>query len=75
MVLWLTHVDARSQWAIGTFVGGFAGGLDFARASDLLAAVPERHTGHSEKWNAQFSSSRSLAGKHRFNAMAPADGW
>ena len=30
---------------IGTFVGGFSAALAIARASDLIAAVPERHTG------------------------------
>ena len=29
---------------IGTFVGGFSGALAIARASDLIATVPERHT-------------------------------
>ena len=31
---------------IVTIVGGFAGALAFARASDLVATVPERHTGN-----------------------------
>lgn len=31
---------------IVTFVGGFASALAFARASDLIATVPERHTGN-----------------------------
>lgn len=31
---------------IVTFVGGFSGALAFARASDLIATVPERHTGN-----------------------------
>jgi DNA-binding transcriptional LysR family regulator len=31
---------------IGTFVGGFADALAFARSSDLIATVPERHTGN-----------------------------
>jgi DNA-binding transcriptional LysR family regulator len=30
---------------IGSFVGGFAAALAIARASDLIATVPERHTG------------------------------
>ncbi|MGB4926474.1 MAG: LysR family transcriptional regulator [Giesbergeria sp.] len=30
---------------IATFVGGFSSALAFARASDLVATVPERHTG------------------------------
>lgn len=31
---------------IVTFVGGFSSALAFARASDLIATVPERHTGN-----------------------------
>ena len=31
---------------IVTFVGGFSGALAFARASELIATVPERHTGN-----------------------------
>jgi DNA-binding transcriptional LysR family regulator len=31
---------------IVTFVGGFSSALTFARASDLIATVPERHTGN-----------------------------
>lgn len=31
---------------IGAFVGGFSGALAIARASDLIATVPERHTGN-----------------------------
>jgi len=31
---------------IVTIVGGFAAALVLARASDLVATVPERHTGH-----------------------------
>ncbi len=31
---------------IGTIVGGFSAALVFARASDLIATVPERHTGN-----------------------------
>jgi DNA-binding transcriptional LysR family regulator len=31
---------------IVTFVGGFSGALAIARASDLIATVPERHTGN-----------------------------
>lgn len=31
---------------IVTFVGGFADALGFARSSDLIATVPERHTGN-----------------------------
>lgn len=31
---------------IVTFVGGFSGALAFARATDLIATVPERHTGN-----------------------------
>lgn len=30
---------------MGTFVGGFSAALAFARATDLIATVPERHTG------------------------------
>ncbi|MDR3369510.1 LysR family transcriptional regulator [Rhodoferax sp.] len=30
---------------IGTYVGGFSAALAIARASDLIATVPERHTG------------------------------
>lgn len=30
---------------IGSFVGGFSAALAIARASDLIATVPERHTG------------------------------
>jgi DNA-binding transcriptional LysR family regulator len=32
--------------AITTMVGGFATALALARATDLVATVPERHTGH-----------------------------
>jgi len=31
---------------VGTFVGGFSTALALARASDLIATVPERHTGN-----------------------------
>ena len=31
---------------IVTFVGGFSGALAFARATDLIATVPEKHTGN-----------------------------
>ena len=31
---------------IVTFVGGFSSALTFARASDLIATVPEKHTGN-----------------------------
>jgi DNA-binding transcriptional LysR family regulator len=31
---------------IVTFVGGFSGALAFARSSDLIATVPEKHTGN-----------------------------
>lgn len=33
------------QREMGTFVGGFSAALAFARATDLIATVPERHTG------------------------------
>jgi len=31
---------------IGSFVGGFSAALAIARATDLVATVPERHTGN-----------------------------
>ena len=34
------------QREIVTFVGGFSGALAFARSSDLIATVPEKHTGN-----------------------------
>ena len=34
---------------IVTVVGGFASALALARASDLIATVPERHTGNLRK--------------------------
>ena len=39
---------SRSGWngEIVTIVGGFAAALALARASDLIASVPERHTGN-----------------------------
>lgn len=33
------------QREVGSFVGGFSAALVFARATDLIATVPERHTG------------------------------
>jgi DNA-binding transcriptional LysR family regulator len=35
----------RQERTIGAFVGGFASALALARASDLIATVPEKHTG------------------------------
>ena len=34
------------QREIGTIVGGFAAALALARATELVATVPERHTGN-----------------------------
>ncbi|HEX2554482.1 MAG TPA: LysR family transcriptional regulator [Microvirga sp.] len=47
---------------IATTVGGFAAALAFARASDLVASVPERHTGNLH------------AGMHRFPLPVPVPG-
>jgi len=40
---------------IVTFVGGFSSALAFARASDLIATVPERHTGNLRAGMFSFS--------------------
>jgi DNA-binding transcriptional LysR family regulator len=48
---------------IVTVVGGFASALALARASDLIASVPERHTG------------KLLAGMHGFALPVPVPGF
>ena len=40
---------------IATIVGGFSAALALARASDLIATVPERHTGNLRAGMAGFS--------------------
>ncbi len=40
---------------IGTFVSGFSGALAIARASELIATVPERHTGNLRAGMYSFS--------------------
>ena len=43
------------QRKIATIVGGFSSALAFARASDLIATVPERHTGNLRAGMFSFS--------------------
>jgi DNA-binding transcriptional LysR family regulator len=50
----------RLEREIGTIVGGFSTALALARASDLIASVPERHTGNMR------------AGMHSFPLPIPA---
>ena len=40
---------------IVTFVGGFSGALAFARSTDLIATVPEKHTGNLRSGMFTFS--------------------
>jgi DNA-binding transcriptional LysR family regulator len=55
-------------------VGGFATALALARASDLVASVPERHTGNLREGMFSFSLPVSPARVHGFDALAPARG-
>jgi DNA-binding transcriptional LysR family regulator len=59
---------------IVTIVGGFSTSLALARASDLIASVPERHTGNLRDRHAQFPPSGQHAGDHDFTALAPEAG-
>ena len=57
---------------IVTIVGGFSTALALARSSDLIASVPDRHTGRLRDRHAQFSPSVPNAGDHGLIALAPA---
>ena len=59
---------------IVTIVGGFSTALALARASDLIASVPERHTGNLRAGMHSFPASGLHAGDHGFIALAPAAG-
>jgi hypothetical protein len=56
---------------IVTTVGGFATALAVARASDLIASVPERHTGNLRAGCIVFRFQLTLQ-RSRFIALAPA---
>ena len=51
-------LGARSGWSARspTIVGGFAAALALARDTDLIASVPERHTGKPARRHAQLSA-------------------
>lgn len=57
---------------IVTTVGGFSSALALARASDLVASVPERHTSVFTGRNAQLSAAVSGAADHGISALASA---
>jgi hypothetical protein len=59
--------------AIATIVGGFSSALALARASDLIASVPERQTETCARECIVFPSGPRASG-HDFIALAPADG-
>ena len=59
---------------IVTIVGGFSTALALARASDLIASVPERHTGNLRAGMHSFPLPVCHAGGHGFIALAPAAG-
>ena len=59
---------------IATTVGGFSAALALARASDLVASVPERHTGDLRAGMHSFALPLALAADHRFLALASAAG-
>ena len=59
---------------IVTIVGGFSTALALARASDLIASVPERHTGKPARRNAQLSRFRSPCRRSRFHCSGTR-GW
>ena len=63
-----------SAWSgkIVTIVGGFSTALALARASDLVASVPERHTGVLRAGMHSFPSPGPGPAVHRFLALAPA---
>jgi hypothetical protein len=63
--------DRRSAWSgIVTIVGGFSAALALARASDLIASVPERHTGNLRAGMHSFP----LAGRPRRSSRCPCSG-
>jgi DNA-binding transcriptional LysR family regulator len=57
---------------IMTIAGGFATALALARGSDLIASVPERHTGNLRVGMHSFPGPDSA--NHRFIALAPTAG-
>ena len=59
---------------IVTIVGGFSTALALARASDLIASVPERHTGNLRAGMHSFPAPGRHAGDHGFIALASAAG-
>lgn len=55
--------------------GGFSTALALARASDLVASVPERHTGNLRAGMHSFPLPVSTPEFYNFIALAPADGF
>ena len=55
-----------------TIVGGFASALALARASDLIASVPDRHTGKLRAGMHSFRAAVRHSRDHDFDALAPA---